>query len=87
LGAHRERLTDNTLLTLLDDAVCYVEDVIQIERVTDAQAANMQQALMQRLGEMKTSPDTRAPLVVQQLGLLVALLPEIARLRRSLAND
>jgi uncharacterized membrane protein (TIGR01666 family) len=87
LGAHRERLADSTLLTLLDDAVCFIEDVLQIERVTDAQAADMQQVLMQRMSEMKISPDARAPLVIQQLGLLVALMPEIARLRRSLVNN
>ncbi|WP_336777168.1 YccS family putative transporter [Pantoea sp. USHLN256] len=87
LGAHRERLADNTLLTLLDDAVCFIEDVLQIERVTDAQATDMQHKLMMRLSEMKTSPDTRAPLVIQQLGLLVALMPEIARLRRTLVNN
>jgi len=75
------------LLTLLDDAVCFIEDVLQIDQVTDTQATEMQQALMQRMSEMKNSPDTRAPLVIQQLGLLVALLPEIARLRRTLVND
>jgi uncharacterized membrane protein (TIGR01666 family) len=87
LGAHREQLEDSTLLTLLDDAVCFIEDVLQIDQVTDTQATEMQQALMQRMSEMKNSPDTRAPLVIQQLGLLVALLPEIARLRRTLVND
>jgi len=87
LGAHREQLADSTLLTLLDDAVCFIEDVLQIDQVTDTQATEMQQALMQRMSEMKNSPDTRAPLVIQQLGLLVALLPEIARLRRTLVND
>ncbi|MEQ0580565.1 YccS family putative transporter [Pantoea dispersa] len=85
LGAHRERLTQGELLTLLDDAVCFVEDVLQIDRVSEAQAETMQQALMQRLSALKTSEEAQAPLVLQQLGLLVALLPEIARLRRTLA--
>ncbi len=85
LGAHRERLTQGELLTLLDDAVCFVEDVLQIERVSEAQAETMQQALMQRLSALKTSEEAQAPLVLQQLGLLIALLPEIARLRRTLA--
>ena len=35
---------------------------------------------------MAANQETRAPLVLQQLGLLVALLPEIARLRRTLAQ-
>jgi hypothetical protein len=63
-----------------------VEDVLQVERVTDAQALEMQQQLMQRLSMLKNSSELQAPLVIQQLGLLVALLPEIARLRRTLAS-
>lgn len=87
LGAHRVRLNDTQLLTLLDDAVCFVDDVLQIEHVSDAEATQMQQILLHRLADMKSSPETQAPLVLQQLGLLIALLPEIARLRRTLATD
>lgn len=87
LGAHREQLSDGDLLSLLDDAVCYVEDVLQIEQVTDEQALTMQQPLMLRLNTLKNSAEVQAPLVTQQLGLLIALLPEIARLRRTLSSD
>ncbi len=86
LGAHRERLSDPALLKVLDDAVCFVEDVLQIERVNDKQALAMQQQVMQQLGDIKNSSDVQAPLVMQQLGLLIALLPEIARLRRTLSS-
>ncbi|MXP60483.1 YccS family putative transporter [Pantoea sp. Taur] len=86
LGAHRERLSDPALLKVLDDAVCFVEDVLQIERVNDKQAVAMQQQLMQQLSDIKNSSDVQAPLVMQQLGLLIALLPEIARLRRTLSS-
>ncbi|MGK3123473.1 YccS family putative transporter [Candidatus Pantoea formicae] len=87
LGAHREKLSDSELLKMLDDAVCFVEDVLQIESVTDAQALEMQQQLILRLSALKNSPEVQAPLVMQQLGLLIALLPEIARLRRTLSSD
>lgn len=86
LGAHRERLSDPALLKVLDDAVCFVEDVLQIERVDDKQALAMQQQVMQQLSDIKNSSDVQAPLVMQQLGLLIALLPEIARLRRTLSS-
>ncbi|MDF7629995.1 YccS family putative transporter [Erwiniaceae bacterium L1_55_4] len=86
LGAHRERLSDPALLKVLDDAVCFVEDVLQIERVNDKQAVAMQQQVMQQLSDIKNSSDVQAPLVMQQLGLLIALLPEIARLRRTLSS-
>ena len=87
LGAHREKLSDSELLKMLDDAVCFVEDVLQIESVNDAQALEMQQQLILRLSALKNSPEVQAPLVMQQLGLLIALLPEIARLRRTLSSD
>lgn len=86
LGAHRDKLNDGALLTLLDDTVCYVEDVLQTDVVSDAEAEAMQSALTQRISDMAANQETRAPLVLQQLGLLVALLPEIARLRRTLAQ-
>ena len=86
LGAHREQLSDSALLNVLDDAVCFVEDVLQIERVDDKQALAMQQQVMQQLADIKNSSDVQAPLVMQQLGLLIALLPEIARLRRTLSS-
>ena len=87
LGAHREKLSDSELLQMLDDAVCFVEDVLQIASVTDVQALEMQHQLMLRLTTLKNSPEVQAPLVIQQLGLLIALLPEIARLRRTLSSD
>lgn len=87
LGAHRDQLTDSELLKLLDDTVCYVEDVLQTDVVSDTQANSMSQALAQRISAIAANPETRAPLVLQQLGLLVALLPEIARLRRTLAGS
>lgn len=86
LGAHRTRLTPGKLLTLLDDAVCFVEDVLQIECVTNDRVATMQHTLQQRIGELKTSSEAQAPLILQQLDLLITLLPEIARLRRALAQ-
>lgn len=85
LGAHREKLTQQALLTLLDDVVCYVEDLLQIDIVSDEQAEKMRQALASRISQTEVNPETRAPLVLQQTGLLVALLPELARLRKMLA--
>ncbi len=86
LGAHRERLPEGALLRLLDDAVCFTEDVLQIEYVSDKQVSAMQQTLQQQIAELKNSSETQAPLILQQLDLLITLLPEIASLRRALAQ-
>jgi len=84
LGAHRDKIDEPQLLALLDDTVCYVEDVLQTDVVSDQQAEEMRQHLTQRIGQLAADADTRAPLVLQQLGLLVALMPDVARLRRTL---
>lgn len=86
LGAHRDRLSDNEILKLLADTVCYVEDVLQTNVVSDAEAEQMQSALTQRISAAAISEESRAPLVLQQLGLLVALMPALARLRRKLTD-
>lgn len=81
LGAHREQLTQPEVLRLLDDAVCYVDDVLHHspadqERVQDALAD-----LSQRIKQLDPRPDSKEPLVLQQVGLLIALLPEVSRLK------
>ncbi|ARF49599.1 MULTISPECIES: YccS family putative transporter [Pantoea] len=86
LGAHRDKVTDPALLALLDDTVCYVEDVLQTDIVSDSRAEEMRRELEQRLTRFTAGSDSPTPLVLQQLGLLVALLPEIARLRRALGS-
>ena len=85
LGAHREKLTQQELLALLDDVVCYAKDVLQVNVVSAEQAEKMRQALASRISQTEVNPETRAPLVLQQTGLLVALLPEVARLRKILS--
>ncbi|MEB4674154.1 YccS family putative transporter [Enterobacteriaceae bacterium G50] len=82
LGAHREKLTNPDILALLDDAVCYVDDAFHHlptdeERVQEALAG-----LAARIRHLEPRPDSKEPLVLQQIGLLVALLPEICRLQQ-----
>ncbi|ARJ44147.1 TIGR01666 family membrane protein [Pantoea alhagi] len=87
LGAHREKITQPELLALLDDAVCYVDDVLQIDIVSEQQAQQMMGELATRIGGFDSEADSQAQLVLQQIGLLIALLPEIARLKKQLASS
>lgn len=85
LGAHRERLTQQDLLALLIDVIRYAEDVLQAH-IDEEQAETMRQALASRISQTDVDPETRAPLVLQQTGLLIGLLPEIARLQKTLSD-
>ena len=86
LGAHREKLESDEMLQLMDDAVCYVDDVLHIEVVEEDKAQRMMDSLAQRIQHSEADTTTKEPLVLQQVGLLVALLPEIARLKKQIAQ-
>lgn len=85
LGAHREKLDSDAMLQLMDDAVCYVDDVLHIDIVDEAKAQRMMDSLAMRIQHIKADAETKEPLVLQQVGLLVALLPEIARLKKQIS--
>lgn len=84
LGAHREKLQNEELLQLMDDAVCYVDDILHVDAVDPERAGRMMADLTERIRLSKANSETKEPLVLQQVGLLVALLPEIARLKQQI---
>lgn len=86
LGAHREQLTQPEILRLLDDAVCYVDDALHHPPASEAQVQERLASLIQRIRHLEPRPDSKEPLVLQQIGLLVALLPEVCRLRGQLVQ-
>ncbi len=82
LGAHRERLTSPAILALLDDAVCYVDDALHQRPADEPRVQQALSELAQRISHIEPGTETKAPLVLQQIGLLIALLPEICRLQQ-----
>lgn len=85
LGAHREKLTNDEILLLLDDAVCYVDDALHHLPADELRVQQALQGLSERIVQLEPNPETKEPLVLQQIGLLVALLPEISRLQQHIA--
>ena len=82
LGAHREKLTDRRILTLLDDAVCYVDDAFHHPRDHEMRVQTALSDLMARIRTAEPGLESKAPLVLQQVGLMLSLLPEICRLQQ-----
>lgn len=82
LGAHREKLTNPDILALLDDAVCYVDDAFHHLPTDEERVQQALAGLAERIRHLEPRPDSKEPLVLQQIGLLVALLPEICRLQQ-----
>ena len=86
LGAHREKLTNPGILNLLDDAVCYVDDALHHLPADEPRVQQALDELAQRIAHLDPGTDSKAPLVLQQIGLLIALLPEICRLQQQIAT-
>ena len=86
LGAHREKLTNPGILAFLDDAVCYVDDALHHRPADEPRVLQSLGELSERIAHLDPGTDNKAPLVLQQIGLLIALLPEICRLQRLVAT-
>ncbi|MCS5448540.1 YccS family putative transporter [Enterobacter huaxiensis] len=86
LGAHREKLTNPGILNLLDDAVCYVDDALHHLPADEPRVQQALDELAQRIAHLDPGTDSKAPLVLQQIGLLIALLPEFCRLQQRIAT-
>ena len=86
LGAHRERRTNPAILDLLDDAVCYVDDALHQRPADEPRVEQALNELAQRISHLEPGTESKAPLVLQQIGLLIALLPEICRLQQQVAH-
>ena len=82
LGAHREQLQQPEILHLLDDAVCYVDDALHHLPADEVRVEQQLAALSERIRQLEPDPKSKAPLVLQQIGLLIGLLPEICQLQR-----
>lgn len=87
LGAHREKLTNDEILLLLDDAVCYVDDALHHLPADELRVQQALKGLSERITTIEPNIETKEPLVLQQIGLLVALLPEISRLQQQIAQQ
>lgn len=82
LGAHREKLATAEILALLDDAVCYVDDALHHQPSDEERVQHSLSNLAARIQHLEPRPDSKEPLVLQQIGLMISLLPEICRLQK-----
>ena len=80
LGAHRERLNTPATLDLLNDAVCYVDGALHQEERNSQRIAQALEQLAERISKAVPEPESKEQLVLQQVGLVLELLPELTAL-------
>ncbi len=85
LGAHREKLNDPAILDILNDAICHVEIALKQGQIDADTQQTMTNDLIERINVVPSDShysdnNSKAQLVLQQIGLLIALLPELMHL-------
>lgn len=85
LGAHREKVTNPEILTILDNAVCYVDDALHHLPADEAKVRYALAGLTLQIREAEPRQDSKEALVLQQIGLISGLLPEISKLQHQVA--
>lgn len=86
LGAHRERLTSPEVLELLDDAVCYVDGALHHETQDCQLVTQALETLSGRIESLTPEPESKEQLVLQQIGLVLELLPELTTLNAQISE-
>jgi len=87
LGAHREKLQDAETLRLLDDAACCVDGALNHMTTETDRVQRALDHLTSRIQMRTTESDSKEQLVLQQIGLLVAHLPELTSLNNKISPE
>ncbi|MEY4475956.1 MAG: hypothetical protein RL248_1723 [Pseudomonadota bacterium] len=86
LGAHREKLTNTSTSNLLNDAICYVESTLEPEQAGNIKMSQVLVNLSTRLQQCNPDPESKDQLVLQQIGLLLELIPELSELNHRISH-
>ncbi len=86
LGAHREKIADQEVLQLLDQALDDIQGALLKDEVPDLTAQNMLNTIRQRLNQ-NNEEDQKSLIVLQQLSLMLSILNQLSRLKQSLSHD
>lgn len=86
LGAHREKVVNSEILAILDDAVCYVDDALHHLPADESKVQLALARLTQRIRDIEPRQESKEALVLQQIGLIAGLLPEVSKLQHHVSS-
>lgn len=86
LGAHRERIDEPAILSLLDQALDDIQGALLRDEVPDLSSQNMLQSIRERLSRNDEN-DQKSLIILQQLSLILSILPRLSMLKQSLSHE
>ncbi|GKW37397.1 membrane protein [Pectobacterium carotovorum subsp. carotovorum] len=87
LGAHRGKITSAETLQLLDDAVCHVDDALHCSEEESLRINQGLKTITASLQSLSPESDSKESLIIQQIGLLIGLLPELVQLKNDMMTQ
>ena len=85
LGAHREKIQDQEVLNLLDQALDDIRGALLKDEMPDLTAHNMLQTIRLRLNQSE-SKDPKSLIILQQLSLMFSILKQLSSLKQNLSH-
>ena len=86
LGAHRERIDEPAILSLLDQALDDIQGALLRDEVPDLSSQNMLQSIRERLSRNDEN-DQKSLIILQQLSLILSILTRLSMLKQSLSYE
>ena len=86
LGAHRDKISDQQVLNLLDKALEDIQGALLRDEVPDLSSQNMLQEIRQRLSQ-NNDDDQKSLIVLQQLSLMFSVLNQFSQLKQNLSHE
>ena len=86
LGAHRERIEEPAILSLLDQALDDIQGALLRDEVPDLSSQNMLQSIRERLSRNDEN-DQKSLIILQQLSLILSILTRLSMLKQSLSYE
>ena len=86
LGAHRERIDEPAILSLLDQALDNIQGALLRDEVPDLSSQNMLQSIRERLSRNDEN-DQKSLIILQQLSLILSILTRLSMLKQSLSYE
>ena len=85
LGAHREKIEDQEVLNLLDQALDDIRGALLKDEMPDLTAHNMLQTIRTRLNHSEDR-DSKSLIILQQLSLMFSILKQLSNLKQNLSH-
>ena len=86
LGAHREQIQDQEVLSLLNNALHDIQGALLEDKAPDLTAHNMLQNIRQRLVQNQDEHQ-KSLIILQQLSLMLSILDNLSHLKQSLSHE